>query len=72
MNIEISDTGKGIKRPVLKNIFEPYFSTKDAGTGLGLAITKKIIDSHGGTIRAESSEDRGTKITIKLPLNQKT
>jgi len=72
MNIEISDTGTGIKRTVLKNIFEPYFSTKDAGTGLGLAITKKIIDSHGGTIRAESKQDRGTKIAIKLPLKPKT
>lgn len=69
MKIEISDTGIGMKKIVLDNIFEPYFSTKEAGTGLGLAITKKIIESHRGTIQAESQEGKGTIISIKLPLN---
>ncbi len=71
MNIEISDTGIGMKKPVLENIFEPYFSTKDAGTGLGLAITKKIIDSHLGTLQAKSQEGKGTIISITLPLESK-
>jgi two-component system nitrogen regulation sensor histidine kinase NtrY len=71
MNIEISDTGIGMKKSILENIFEPYFSTKDAGTGLGLAITKKIIDSHLGTLQAKSQEGKGTIISIKLPLESK-
>ena len=56
---------------MLKIIFEPYFSTKDVGTGLGLAIAKKIIDDHGGSIQASSQVKKGTKISIKLPLDRK-
>ena len=71
MIIEISDTGIGMKKSILENIFEPHFSTKDAGTGLGLAIAKKIIESHRGTLQAKSQEGKGTIMSIKLPLNSK-
>lgn len=62
------DTGPGIDVETLGRIFEPFFSTKPDGTGLGLAITRKIIESHGGTLQVESEADRGTTVTVRLPL----
>jgi len=46
VTISIKDTGPGIPKDQIKNIFDPFFSTKESGTGLGLAISKKIIDEH--------------------------
>ena len=68
VNVEIVDTGRGIKPQNLANIFEPYFSTKETGTGLGLAIVHKIVDLHNGTIDVESPEGAGAKFTVKLPI----
>ena len=48
--ISVSDTGAGLTPEVAKNIFQPYFTTKEKGTGLGLAISQGIIQEHGGTI----------------------
>ncbi len=68
VRFEVSDTGSGISEDNLSNIFEPYFSTKETGTGLGLAIVQKIVDIHNGSIEVESSEGKGTKFTVKLPV----
>jgi signal transduction histidine kinase len=65
--VAFSDSGPGMAREVLEKIFEPYFSTKEAGTGLGLPIAKKIIEDHGGTVRASSDPGRGTTVTVELP-----
>ena len=65
--ITITDTGKGIEPEHLKNIFTPFFTTKEQGTGLGLAIVKKIIDLHEGEILVESELGKGTAFCIKLP-----
>jgi len=62
--ISISDTGSGIAKDHLKQIFEPFYSTKEKGTGLGLAIVKGIIEEHGGKISVESEVGKGT--TFKL------
>jgi len=52
----------------MKNrIFEPFFTTKPDGTGLGLAITKKIIESHSGTLLVESEAGHGTTVIVRLP-----
>lgn len=67
IKIKIKDTGIGIEKELLERIFEPNFSTKDVGTGLGLPIAKKIIEEHGGSIRASSKEKEGTHISIDLP-----
>lgn len=67
VNIEVSDTGGGIPPENLAKIFEPYFSTKETGTGLGLAIVQKIVETHNGTIEAESKTGEGSKFTVKLP-----
>ncbi len=66
--IELSDTGCGIKQEDIKNIFNPFFTTKSEGTGLGLAVTHKIIQEHNGKIEVESSADCGTTFKIHLPL----
>lgn len=74
VELTIRDSGLGIAPDVLPRIFDPYFSTKSGpdesgkgGTGIGLAACKKIVDSHGGRIRVESSVGRGTAFVITLP-----
>lgn len=71
IKIEIADTGKGISINDLKNIFEPYFTTKASGTGLGLAIVHKIIEAHQGEIKVESTIGKGTVFSIFLPTRPK-
>ncbi len=65
--IEVSDTGSGIKKEELPDIFEPYFTSKLSGTGLGLAIVHNIIKAHKGEVKVKSEPDRGTNFTIILP-----
>ena len=67
VSIRIKDQGCGIPKNVLKNIFDPYFTTKTGGTGLGLASTHSIIEKHEGQILAKSEVGKGTIITIYLP-----
>jgi len=62
----VDDNGPGIDPGILENIFEPYVSTKTKGSGLGMAIVKKIVEEHGGTISAASSEQGGAQIRIRL------
>jgi len=66
VRIVISDTGCGIPRETLPNIFEPFFSTKES-TGLGLAVVYRIIQQHEGKIEVESELKKGTTFTITLP-----
>ncbi len=75
LEINISDNGIGLPVDKLENIFEKFYQVDSSwtrnfgGTGLGLAVAKDIIQSHEGTIRAESEgEGRGTTIKISLPL----
>lgn len=70
VNINVSDTGKGIAAEVVDKIFEPFFTTREIGTGLGLAITHGIIGRHGGDILVQSRPGQGTTFTIRLPHNQ--
>lgn len=68
--VEISDTGNGINKNNLDKIFIPFYSSKEygKGTGLGLPISKKIIKEHEGEISVRSTEGKGTKFTIKIPV----
>jgi PAS domain S-box-containing protein len=68
--IEISDTGCGIKPENLKDIFNPFFTTKTGGIGLGLAVTRRIIEEHNGRIEVESAWGRGTTFKVCLPLEE--
>jgi signal transduction histidine kinase len=66
--VAFTDQGSGIRAENLEKIFEPGFTTQSSSPGLGLAITRKVIEQHGGTVRAESQEGRGTTFTLALPL----
>jgi len=67
VELTISDTGSGLTDDMRERLFLPYFSTKQRGTGLGLAIAAKIIQEHGGTIRAEKNSPAGATFLIELP-----
>ncbi len=71
--LKIADTGPGIPDEIVSRIFEPFFTTKDvgAGTGIGLSFCHRIITSHDGTIRVESSEGDGTTFFISLPASRR-
>jgi two-component system sensor histidine kinase/response regulator len=66
--IRVSDTGKGISRERLKNIYDPFFTSKTKGPGLGLTFALKTVQAHSGTIAVESEEGKGSTFLIKLPL----
>jgi PAS domain S-box-containing protein len=70
VEIAISDTGSGIPPENLSKIFDPFFTTKEVGkgTGLGLNMVYNIIERHKGTIDAESEVGKGTKFTIRIPV----
>jgi two-component system, NtrC family, nitrogen regulation sensor histidine kinase GlnL len=64
--VEITDQGVGIKDEDLLHIFSPFFTTKNSGTGLGLAVCYWIIKEHGGIIRVESVEGKGSTFKVSL------
>ena len=68
--IHIQDTGVGIPDEIRNKIFEAFFTTKQKvkGVGLGLSVCYGIIKDHGGAIRVESEEGRGSIFTISLPI----
>jgi two-component system nitrogen regulation sensor histidine kinase NtrY len=68
--IRVSDTGRGLPTEDRDRLFLPYVSTKKEGGGLGLAIVSDIVTEHGGTVRAEDHEPRGTVFVLELPLHR--
>ena len=68
--IIIEDNGKGMSKESLNKICKPFFTTKQNGTGLGLYLSNEIIKEHGGTLKYESKENCGTKVTIILPIKK--
>jgi signal transduction histidine kinase len=72
--IQVHNEGTPIPKELQANLFEPFYRTPAAqssskkGWGLGLAISKQIVERHGGSIRVESSQGKGTTFTIELPL----
>lgn len=70
----MQDEGPGIQKQHQKKIFEKFYQVEDyltrtkGGTGLGLPITKKIVEMHKGTIRVESTQGRGSKFVVEVPL----
>jgi two-component system, NtrC family, sensor kinase len=73
VRITVQDNGIGISEEHLKDIFNPFFTTKPVGegTGLGLSLSYGIIHEHGGSIRVQSHEGEGATFTIELPVISK-
>jgi signal transduction histidine kinase len=68
VEIAVSDTGHGLTDEIRERLFLPFYSTKHRGTGLGLSIAAKIVQEHGGSIRAESNTPKGARFLMRLPL----
>ncbi|MEQ8330996.1 MAG: PAS domain S-box protein [Longimicrobiales bacterium] len=68
VRLTVEDQGGGIPEDHLRQVFDPYFSTKDAGHGLGLAISHSIVQRHGGGITVESQVGVGTTFVLHLPV----
>ena len=71
LEILVRDTGQGIPKEVLSEIFTPFFTTKQLGkgTGMGLSIVYGVVKMHSGEISVDSDVGKGTAFTIRLPLN---
>jgi PAS domain S-box-containing protein len=68
VEIVVSDTGHGLTDEIRERLFLPYHSTKHRGTGLGLSIAAKIVQEHGGSLRAEANSPKGARFLMRLPL----
>ncbi|HEX2870133.1 MAG TPA: ATP-binding protein [Polyangiaceae bacterium] len=66
LDLIVDDEGVGMPATTRARLFEPFFTTKQHGTGLGLAITRQIAEAHGGGIRVEPREPKGTRIVLHL------
>jgi len=66
LELVVADSGTGLTDEMRERLFLPYFSTKQRGTGLGLAIAAKIIQEHGGSIRAEKNDPIGARFIVEL------
>ncbi len=67
VQIDVEDDGCGMSEDARRRALDPFFTQKERGTGLGLAVVARIIKSHGGLIRIESSEGQGTSFRLWLP-----
>ncbi len=68
VEVAVSDTGHGLTDEIRERLFLPFYSTKHRGTGLGLSIAAKIVQEHGGSIRAEANSPKGARFLLRLPL----
>jgi signal transduction histidine kinase len=70
--LAIKDTGSGMTPEQVKQIFEPFNTTKSRGLGLGMPYAHKVIEQHGGQIVVESQPGKGTEVRIELPANERS
>lgn len=65
--LRIRDNGPGISDEVRRRIFDPFYTTKSDGTGLGLALSKKVVESHGGSMEVQADSSSGTEFLLTFP-----
>ena len=68
VEVAVSDRGRGVPPPDLERMFEPFFTSRPQGIGMGLAISRRIVEAHGGHIRAENLPDGGARVSFTLPI----
>ncbi len=68
VEVAVSDTGHGLTDEIRERLFLPFYSTKQRGSGLGLSIAAKIVQEHGGSLRAETNSPKGARFLLRLPL----
>jgi len=70
MSIEVADDGIGVWPADRDHVFEPFFTTRleSGGSGLGLSVAEGVVTDHGGAIEFESQPEKGTRVTVRLPL----
>jgi signal transduction histidine kinase len=66
VEVAVADTGEGIPEELLTRVFDPHFSTRTSGTGLGLAIVRRMVESWGGEVLAESEAGVGTRVRVRI------
>lgn len=70
VRLRVTDTGSGMSESQLRQVFQPFFTTKSRGTGLGLTLVQQIATEHGGHVECESAAGKGATFTIVLPLKE--
>ncbi len=65
--IEVEDTGRGILREDLPNIFDPFFTSKATGAGIGLTLVHQIVTRHGGEVTVSCDGEQGAIAQVRLP-----
>jgi signal transduction histidine kinase len=68
VEVSVTDTGTGIPKDKLNDIFDTFYTTKQQGTGLGLSIARTLVETYGGRIWAENRTDGGAVFRFTLPL----
>jgi signal transduction histidine kinase len=68
--IQVKDEGCGIGALDRDKIFDPFFTTKETGTGLGLSVAHKIVEQHGGILKAEENPTKGMTFSVQLPVRR--
>lgn len=69
--ISVADNGTGIKRRVLKNIFVPFFTTRQDGMGIGLSVCRAVVQRHGGRILVKTKVGKGSVFTVEIPAGKR-
>ena len=70
VRVEVTDTGQGIAKSDLPNVFDPFYTSKMAGAGMGLTMVHRIVTRHGGDVEIASEPGKGATVTLRLPVQQ--
>jgi signal transduction histidine kinase len=68
VEISVRDTGPGVPAAIQRQLFRPFFTTKQRGTGLGLASSRAIVEAHEGTMGFEALSAGGSRFWLRLPV----